>query len=216
MRLTWVVAAAASVLLGCAAQNETVSDNPLARLPARDQAALATRRQAVAIAEWNLSSAQVALDEARQEQAVAQEEERAAETQLDRTRQSASIARNAYDPALLADAQANRHQVERALAAAETRRQLADGVAELRRAQLDADRSQLELVRANLEIARAQVLDRNGMAAIDPGPYVIRRQAARRTLASDHRRVVEAQARVTELEAARMRIPQPDVIPPIP
>jgi hypothetical protein len=201
----WLAAAlgAALWLAGCAGGRAGVVDERVRHAPASDRRLIEAAQRNVLAAESRISSARSVQKQAVKFRDRAHQEANAAEVQLDAARRALDL----HGPAITEDGTdveaRGVDEAQKQLLAILAKKDFADGVVELRAAQVHETEAELDLARADLLWTKLEVLRRNRLArGLDPSGVIGARAHAERRLAQSRVRTAELEIEVVSLRAS--------------
>jgi hypothetical protein len=194
----------ALLLIGCA-HAPTIPSERVVQLPPPSREQIARAHQSVDVAEQNVSAARVALDQTQKYRDIAKRELDTANSRVEAARAAMDLGRSAHSQPTLRDSRADYNLAMRELFAVRAKKDYADRLADLRRAELDQRRAEVAYANADYEQMKYGQLEQAGMAGdLKASDFEDARVRAQNDVGRERMRVAELSGSVEQLRVAWM------------
>jgi hypothetical protein len=193
------------LLLGCA-HAPTVSSERVVQLPTQSREQIVRARQGVDVADQNVTAARIALDQSQKFRDIANRELDAAKARVEASRAGIALGRSARSQRTIRDSRADYDIAMRELFAARAKKDYADRIVDLRRAEVDLRRAERNYANSDFEYVKYAQLEQEGMAGdLKQSDFENARIRAQNDVARDRKRVADLAGSVEQLRTAWMQ-----------
>lgn len=189
------------LLLACA-HAPTVTTEQVVRLPPDARQQIAQARGGVELGDQNLTAAKMALDEARSFRDITDRELDGARIHGETAQRSVELGQRSGAELSLQAARLDREAAMRELSAERAKKDYADQLVDLRRAELDERRAELDQANAGFEYEKLQQLQAYGLAGgLNEVDFMTARDCAAGAVAHERTRVARLRGTVEALRS---------------